>query len=267
MFAGTVAVMFEERDSGRTLVHPRVQSVARAVQMVDLVARSETGLNAKEISEETGVNRSATYHLLHTLSETGVLARDGRRYVMGPRAGVFAAGFTRHRSPREQVAASARSLAAAVRESVVVTTETSPGIAVLGRAGGVVIARELTRGFHGSAHARASGKLLLALGPREAAQRFVETTPMEARTANTIIDRRRFARELDEIRERGYAVDDEEFLPDVCCIAGAMETGRGSVALSIVAPADHFRAERETYLSELKRVTQSGATPALRLAS
>lgn len=215
---------------------------------------------------QTGVNRSATYHLLHTLTQTGVLARDGRRYLMGPRAGIFAAGVTRHRSPREHVAASARSLAAAIQESVVVTTETSPGITVLGRAGGVMIARELQRGFRGSAHARASGKLLLALGPRRAAERFAQTAPKEARTANTIVDAKLLARELEGIRERGYAIDNEEFLPDVCCMAGALQTGSGAVALSIVAPADRFRAERETFAVALERVTQSGSVPALALA-
>lgn len=233
--------------------------------MVDLVARSEDGLSAKEISMQTGVNRSATYHLLHTLTQTGVLARDGRRYLMGPRSGVFAAGVTRHRSPRDHVATCARSLAAATQESVVVTTETSPGITVLGRAGGVMIARELQRGFRGSAHARASGKLLLALGPRRAAERFARSVPLAARTANTIVDAKQLGRELAEIRECGYAIDDEEFLPDVCCMAGALQTGSGAVALSIVAPADRFRAERESFAAELARVTQSGSVPALTL--
>ncbi|ADB50355.1 IclR family transcriptional regulator [Conexibacter woesei] len=257
--------MVGEQETRRPIERPRVQSVARAIQMVDLVARSEEGLSAMEISGQTGVNRSATYHLLHTLTQTGVLARDGRRYLMGPRAGVFAAGVTRHRSPREQVTASARSLAAAIRESVVVTTETSPGITVLGRAGGVMIARELQRGFRGSAHARASGKLLLALGPRQGVQRFLDTHPLQARTANTIVERARFERELDEIRERGYAIDNEEFLPGVCCMAGALQTGRGAVALSIVAPADRFRAQRETFAAELARVAQTSSVPALTL--
>jgi IclR family acetate operon transcriptional repressor len=243
-----------------------VQSVARAIQMVDLVARSDEGLSAKEISAQTGVNRSATYHLLHTLTQTDVLSRDGRRYLMGPRAGVFAAGVTRHQSPHEHVVARARSLAAATRESVVVTTQTAPGITVLGRTGGVVVASELRRGFSGSAHARASGKLLLALGPEQAAQRILATAPLRPRTANTIVDAKRFERELEEIRERGYAIDNEEFLPGVCCMAGAVDTRGAAVALSIVAPADRFHAQRDRFATELARVTQSGGVAPLTLA-
>jgi IclR family acetate operon transcriptional repressor len=247
------------RESGANAKPPRVQSVARAVQMVDLVARSDHGLSAKEISVETGVNRSATYHLLHTLTQTDVLARDGRRYVMGPRAGVFSTGFSRHRAPNHHVIASARKLAGTIRQPVIVAAWGAPGVTVLGRTGGVSLASELRRGFAEDSHARASGKLLLALEPREARDRYLQSHALTARTGNTITDRALFERELDEIRERGYAVDEGEFLPEVCCISGALETGRGHVALSAVVSARRFRAERELYLNELTRIAASGS--------
>jgi len=253
-----------EARQGRT--RPRVQSVARAVQMVDLVARSDNGLTAKEISTETGVNRSATYHLLHTLTQTDVLARDGRRYLIGPRAGVFASGLARHHAPNERLIASARSLAARIHEPVMVTAWGTNGMTVLGRTGGVGLARELTRGFADDSHARASGKLLLALGSLEARERYLATHRLSARTPHTIVDPRALERELDDIRERGYAIDNEEFLPGVCCIAGPLESGRGPVALSVVAPADRFHAERDLFITELKRVVGSGGVPALELA-
>src|SRR5512142_435870 len=252
------------RSEGRQArTQPRVQSVARAMQMVDLVARSDHGLTAKEISAATDVNRSATYHLLHTLTQTEVLARDGRRYLMGPRAGVFAAGIMHHHAPNERLVASARSLAATIHAPVMVTAWGAQGVRILGRTGGVGLAGALTRGFADDSHARASGKLLLALGSREAYERYVSVHELTPRTTNTIVDPRALERELETIRERGYAIDDEEFLPGVCCIAGALDAGRGPVALSIVAPAERFRAERELFIRELTAATGNRGVPAL----
>jgi len=251
------------RDSGTNSKPPRVQSVARAVQMVDLVARSDHGLTAKEISLETGVNRSATYHLLHTLTQTEVLSRDGRRYLMGPRAGVFSTGFSRHQTPNQQVIASARKLAGTIRQPVIVAAWSPSGVTVLGRTGGISVASELQRGYAKDSHARASGKLLLALEPQEARDRYLESHALTARTGNTITDSTLFERELTAIRERGYAVDEGEFLPDVCCIAGALETGRGYVALSAVVSSRRFKSERELYVDELTRIANSGSIPTL----
>lgn len=241
-------------ESGNEPKPPRVQSVARAIEMVDLVARSDHGVTAKDISLATGVNRSATYHLLHTLTQTKVLARDGRRYVMGSRAGVFSTGYSRHRAPSKRVIASARKLAGTIQQPVVVAAWGAPGVTVLGRTGGISLASELRRGFAQDSHARASGKLLLALEPPESRQRYLQTHALTARTGNTITDPGQLERELDEIRERGYAVDEGEFLPDVCCISGPLETGRGFVALSAVISARRFKAERELYVNELTRI-------------
>ncbi len=253
--------MREHTDDGAAGVRPRVQSVARAVQMVDLVARSERGLSAKQISALTGVNRSATYHLLYTLTQTDVLSRDGSRYLMGPRAGVFAAGTGRHRPHRDQVTASVQALERATGQTVVVAAWGQPGITVVGRTGTPVIARELSPGFARWGHARASGKLLLALGSERDRERFLATHRLEARTANTIDDRRRLVRELDKIRERGYAVDDEEFLPGISCLAGALHTVRGKLALCVVAPTARFRADVDLFAAELRRVVD-GFDPA-----
>lgn len=241
----------------------RVQSVARAVQMVDIIARSPSGLTAKEISETTGVSRPATYHLLHTLTQTGVLARDERRYIVGMRTSVFAAGLARHATPLERVATAARALAQSTHETAIVAAWGSPGISVIGRAGNSATGRELTRGFSGHAHARASGKLLLAYASSRSRSAYLAEHPLEPRTPRTIVDPALLERELELIRSRGYAVDDEEFAPDVCCAAAPVETGRGMAALCVVAPAGRFHRERRRYCDELLRIAQSSGVPPL----
>src|SRR5690242_11264629 len=91
---------------------PRVQSAARAVGILVEIAKSDNGLTTKEISERVGIGRQATYHLLHTLVETGMLTRaDRSHYVLGLRVGTLAEGFARQLEPSEHLAPMVRDLA------------------------------------------------------------------------------------------------------------------------------------------------------------
>lgn len=233
---------------------PRVQSVARAVQILDLVARSIEGLTATEISIATDINRSATYHLLHTLSQTKVLDRVGRRYVIGTRAGVVALGFTRHRVPQHAVAKSAHLLADSLGHPVSISVWRDADVTLVGQAGTRRVLGVPQPGFSADAHARAAGKLLLSLGTQEERDQYLATHQLLARTSKTITDRRRFERELEMISARGYAVDDREFQSDVCCVAAPLATRNGVVALTVISSADEFPARRDHILATLQDV-------------
>jgi len=246
-----------------TASRPRVQSVARAMQMVDAVARSPHGLTAREMSEATGVSRAGTYHLLHTLMQTGVLGRAGRRYIVGMRASVFAAGLASHTTPLQRIAATARGLAQSTRATVVAAAWGAPGITVIGRAGGGSDGGELTRGFAGHAHARASGKLLLAYASAAARDAYLATHPLLPRTDKTLVEPAQLARELAEVRRRGYAIDEEEFTAGVCCIAAPLEIGHGRVALSVVTSAERFRDEQQRLLGALLCAAATSGVPPL----
>src|SRR5256885_812894 len=97
---------------------PRVQSVARAIGILLAIAQSENGLTTKEISERVKIGRHATYHLLHTLTSTGMVTRDDRnRHVLGLRVGTLAEGFTRQLAPSEHLAPMVRALAQETSEA------------------------------------------------------------------------------------------------------------------------------------------------------
>jgi DNA-binding IclR family transcriptional regulator len=68
-------------------------------------------------------------------------------------------------------------------------------------------------------HCCASGKLLLAYRPPAERQRLVELMALERFTERTITDRQVLASEFDCIVSCGYAVDDEEYVLGVACVA------------------------------------------------
>jgi DNA-binding IclR family transcriptional regulator len=103
------------------------------------------------------------------------------------------------------------------------------------------------------ANCTAAGKALLAaLPPDELEKRLAKISTLPALTRNSIVSRPRLAKELDAIRKRGFADEDEEVLPGVACIARAATTRHredGVLAVSITAAKDTLTPARRKLMS------------------
>jgi len=238
---------------------PRVQSAARTVAILLAVAQSERGLSTKEISERAAISRQATYHLLHTLVGAGVLARDDRnRYLLGIRVGTLAEGFARQLAPSEHLAPLVRAIANETGETAYASGWSLGEIAVLAVTRGTnpILAADASQGLVGDAHARASGKLLLAYATQEARDAYLGTRKLTRRTPRTITTRDALDRELRAIRERGYAEDEEEFSEGLCCLSVPLDSGYSPFALALSSPRDRYVKERDRYLETVMRIAE-----------
>lgn len=239
---------------------PRVQTAERTVAILLAVARSANGLKAKDISDQLELPRQVTYHILHTLLGTGILRRnDQNRYVLGLAAAPIADGFRRQLAPPEIVAPKVRAAVAATGETAYASGWVDGHIVVLATQRGSlpVQAAEVPHGFGGHPHARATGKLLLALADAETREAYLAEGRLAAVTPNTITDRVRLAEAMRAIAAQGYSVDEEEFSPGLCCLAVPVEGMAGQVAIGISVPTERFHARFEAYLEALRRVARS----------
>lgn len=243
-----------------SVARPRVQSAARTVAILLAVAQSETGLTAKEISTEVGIGRQTAYHLLHTLSETGMLTRSDRnRYLLGLRVGTLAKGFERQLSPPEHLTPLVRALAQCTGETSYAAGWKDNEIANLAVVRGTnpVQAAEVPQGYVGRAHARASGKLLLAFADRGFRDAYLDEHPLVPVGPRTLTDRKSFDAELVSVREQGYALDDEEFAPGLACLAVPLDAGHSPFVLAVSAPRERLLERREHYLAEMRKLAHS----------
>jgi DNA-binding IclR family transcriptional regulator len=89
-------------------------------------------------------------------------------------------------------------------------------------------------------HCSALGKVLLAFGAAR-----LPAEPYEARTARTITTRFALDAELAAVRDRGYAVTDEELEPGLVAVAAPVFAGgRAAIAaISVSAPASRLTAD------------------------
>jgi len=91
----------------------------------------------------------------------------------------------------------------------------------------------------------ALGKSILAFRPREEVKAIIERHGLPAVTEQTISDEEALFDELDEVRERKYAYDDEERVKGMRCVAAPItnEEGRAIAAISVSGPKSRMRGE------------------------
>jgi DNA-binding IclR family transcriptional regulator len=239
----------------------RIQSVARALSIVDAIAANKT-MRAQEVASETGLNLTTAVHILNTLTEGGYLAKHGRSYSLSTEKILWL--YTQVQAdvkPSPAVLAALNGVTQATGESGYVSCWTGDDVMIVAVAEGshAVRVAGLQVGLAGDIHARSSGKCLLAFAPEARAERVLTKGPLRRRTANTIVDVDAMREELAAIRHRGYAIDREEYLEGVWGIAVPLRLGHQHphCALTITMPAGRFQANEERWIHELLRAAQT----------
>jgi DNA-binding IclR family transcriptional regulator len=237
----------DEPEAGGT-TKTRIQSVARASQVLLWVADQPHGATAKEIAAAQGLALPTTYHLLNTLVDEGLLAKDvHRRYILGRSTAILAQAYLRGRAVPDSLLASVREVARRTGETSYLADWGEHEIRVLASVEGSRMLRvaEVGSGVYEHGHARANGKLLLAYARPEVREAYLRSHPLVPLTDATICDRQALEAELARIRERGYAYDEQEFAAGVACVAAPLlQNGQLIAALGLSVPADRMEKDR-----------------------
>jgi DNA-binding IclR family transcriptional regulator len=209
-----------------------IQSVQRALRLMETVAEHDGGARAKEIARAAGLPLATTYHLLRTCVHEGWLQRlDDGSYVVGHRMdavrehGAATRGVTLARPAMEWLRdelGGAVYLARYVDGEVVVAD-----IVDSARAPRI----ELWVGVHDAAHATAIGKSILAQLDDAGRDDYLSRHPLHDLTPRTVVDRRRLRLPEGD----GLAVDDGEYALGVSCLAAPLGTLDSVGSLGVVA--------------------------------
>lgn len=207
-----------------------IQSVQRALRVMEAVAILDGRASAKQIARLTGLARATTYHLLRTLLNEGYVQRleDGT-YVLGHRMEVV---LSQGRAAR--VVACARPalewLRDEVHKPVYLARHDEGEIVIMDIVDSARTPRiDLWVGIHDSAHATAVGKSILALLDDEAREDYLSRHPLHSLTPNTLVDLGELRRRLSGSQQ--LATDHEEYALGVHCAAAPVVTGSGIGAI------------------------------------
>jgi DNA-binding IclR family transcriptional regulator len=273
----------------------QLNTVRRALHVLDLIAAHPQGLSAREISEALHINISTCYHILNTLVAADYLDRDQHTlcYILGPQIpflnNAFVQSLARQTSPilfeHESTTEHAptlsptrmRHLHAILHRLTEQTQEPSylacwyyeeVMIQAIVEAPKAPKISGLYVGYRGQAHSLALGKVLLAYSDPAFVERYLSLHPLTSQGPNTIVHHTQFTEELNSIVRQGYSIDREEFSNNTCCLAAPIFAPRGQVvaALSISTSTETLSRRADWLIAQVTR-SANHARAELRLSS
>jgi IclR family acetate operon transcriptional repressor len=237
-----------------------VQSVERALEILEFLSRSGGDLGVSEIGEATDLAAGTVHRLLGTLTHQGYIRRDGqtRRYDLGHKALMMAIAARERIGPLAlpfleelvQVSQETANLAMLEGNSAVYIEQASPPSRIL---------RIFTEpGNRIPLHSCGTGKILLAYQSPRLVDFVIDRTGLPQQTVSTITDPSQLKSELEKVREDGYAVDFEEQEEGVRCLAAPVFGPDGEVfaAMSISGPSSRLKRKRvDDLVPDIKRIS------------
>jgi IclR family acetate operon transcriptional repressor len=199
-----------------------LSGVLKPLGMIEAIAALPHPASLAELANRAGVPKPTVHRWLGTLEAAGLVQRtpDGRHYELAPRASTLAfsilsnqpSGIIRHEIIRRVVEQ--------VGEACNLTVLDGTQVSYLDRVEAEWLLRiSFQQGSKVPAYCSASGKLFLALMPPAKRDLLLRLMPLERLTDNTITDKDDLLKELAEVRRLKYALDREEFLSGLVCLA------------------------------------------------
>jgi IclR family transcriptional regulator, acetate operon repressor len=254
--------MWDDRDVATEANNdPRsgAQSVERALTVLRAFENAPTDLGVSDIAHATGLAVSTAHRLTRVLCNAGLLSQDARtdRYQLGPVL-VVLGRIAEQRLGFATALPELQKLSADTGESVNLGILVgSDVLVVLDVASDQPLRFDQAPGTRVPAHTSAMGKCLLAHA--DDIKAAVAALPaLERITARTITDRKRLQTELHAVRERGWALNDEERNPGVRAVAVPVSSnGHTVAAIAVQGPTLRLPDKR---LPEIARRIEQTAT-------
>ena len=226
-----------------------VKSAERALAILGLLTRQERPLTFREIEDALRYPRSSLHGLLRTLVTNGWIELDesSRAFRLGIRAWEAGHAYLRATTLADQALPYMRRVRDLLDETVQLAVLDGRHNVYVAKVDGtqrLVLASEVGRRLE--AHATGLGKALLAgLEPAEVERRLAGVA-LERFTPHTLTDLAALKEELRRTRQRGYALDNEEYTRGVQCIAVPVRdhTGKVVAAMSVSVPKVRFDVAR-----------------------
>lgn len=213
----------------------------RLLLLLEEIAEAGVPMTPTAANETLGLPKPTVHRLFHRLEEEGFLQRDidGRSYSAGQRLRRMSVNVLSSSRVRTVRLAVLNALTEDIGETCNIATPDRDGMVYLDRVETKWPLRiQLPIGTKVPFHCTASGKMYLSsLEPRMLAK-YLSATTLESHTSKTLTTSESVQASINEVRERGYSTDDEEFMDGMVAIAVPIRDNNGRLmsTLSVHAP-------------------------------
>jgi IclR family transcriptional regulator, KDG regulon repressor len=225
--------------------------VKRAFDLIDLIEAVEPrGATLADLTAAVPMAKSSVLRYLTTLVEVGALRRDGQsNFRLGLRLVELAGGMLENDDLRSVAEPLLQDLVAVSGETVHLGVPLGTEVVYIAKVESPHSVRLVSRiGSRVPTHCSAMGKAILACVPAD--ERASLLGPLTPRTPRTIRSASGLASELEEVRRRGFSIDDEENETGVRCVGAAVSATNGEPlgAISVSGPAGRLSHDRAVEL-------------------
>jgi len=246
----------------------------RLFALLEVIAAKDQYFSLQSLADETAVPKPTLHRMLQQLETAQLLERsaEGRHYGTGVRLRRLAENLLMNDTAHGARHAVLRRLVAEVGESVNLTALSGSEVIYLDRLETPAPLRfYLHPGSRVPVHCSASGKVFLGQMTVGQRQRLLAHTSLEAYTPKTLTEPEALEAEIRKVKRQGFALDNEEFLPGLLCVAVAVPSraGRSNLCVAVQAPMMRLTTDKAlALLPALQRAAaaisriESDATPA-----
>lgn len=226
----------------------------RLFALLELIASKDQFVSLQGLVEETHIPKPTLHRMLQQMESAGLLFRQGggRYYGTGTRLRRLAENLLLNCTQYGARHAVLRHLVDEVGESCNVTALSGNEVVYLDRVETPEPLRFYLRpGSRVPVHCSASGKMILSQLSPSQRRKLLAHAPLKQYTDNTITDLGTLEDEVKRARRDGFAMDDEEYLPGLICVAVLVDTGSGRSNVCVAAQAPVVRLTPEKALQLL----------------
>jgi DNA-binding IclR family transcriptional regulator len=200
-----------------------------------------------EIADEFDRSKSSAHAYLTTLTEESFVVKENGRYSLGLHYLELAESVKKQIDNYEVIESEIDDIAEKTGEVAQFATLEGDDLVYLYKAYGDSAVETLSSiGSREAPHCTALGKAILSQMDESAVRETLGPAPFPSKTSNTITDYDALFEELELTRERGYAIDAEENIMGLVCVAAPVVLDDGTIlgALSVSGPSSRLTQER-----------------------
>lgn len=195
-----------------------VQSVAKALRLLDLLMEAHQPLTQAALSEQTGWPKSTIHGLLSTMRESAVVDQqsDGR-YCLGVRLFEYGCAVGASWSVSDLARPHLQHLASVTGQSVFLSMLNRSEVITIEQVQSRVGLRVVSEvGTRLPLHCTSQGKVFLSAMADHEAKRVLSRRTLEPYTPKTLVTWEELFRVMQAARENGYAVENGEYRFGLC---------------------------------------------------
>jgi DNA-binding IclR family transcriptional regulator len=222
-----------------------IQVIERMMHLLDALAVHSAPINLKQLAAQTGLHPSTAHRILAVMVDNRLVDRvEPGTYRLGIRLLELGNLVKSRISVRQEALPYMQKLHQQLGETVNLSVRHADEVVYVERTAASNSMMRVVQiiGARAPLHITAVGKIFLSDDGPEKSRQYMQRTGLPRYTENTLTDAQRLARELDEIRTQGYALDNQEAEKGVSCIGAGIynDEGRLVAGLSVSAPSDRL---------------------------